>query len=142
MKFKLFALVLLFPLWAHAGAVSQLGTGDPLRLVYVEMQYLYQTGMQIKQQYDFSDPMQQLQCQRQHGYILTRASSLVGTAGQVPEPHRGRVLDAGWQAFACVRCAGDISQCEKIPEEMEFIKELLTNPQATQSSEDTKQSVD
>ena len=142
MKFKLFALLLFFPVFAHAGAVSQLGTGDPLRLVYVEMQYLYQTGLQIKQQYDFSDPMQQVQCQRQHGYILARASSLVGTAGQVPEPHRDRVVDAGWYAFACVRCGGDISHCEKLPEEMDFIKNLLTNPQSTEAKNNSGEAPD
>ncbi|EMR12851.1 hypothetical protein MPL1_08322 [Methylophaga lonarensis MPL] len=135
MKTQLMALLLMFPLLAQAGAVSQLGTGDPLRLVYVEMQYLYQTGMQIKQQYNFDDPMQQMQCQRQHGYILARASSLVGTAGQVPEPHRDRVIDAGWYAYACVRCSGDISHCEKLPEEMAFIRELLTQPSSSEQAD-------
>ncbi|THF54770.1 MAG: hypothetical protein E8F57_05445, partial [Methylophaga nitratireducenticrescens] len=62
MKLKLILLLLAAPLLANAGAVSQLGTGDPLKLVYQEMLYQYQVGLELHQQYDFKQPIDVMQC--------------------------------------------------------------------------------
>jgi hypothetical protein len=108
MKLKLILLLLCSPLLANAGAVSQLGTGDPLKLVYQEM--LYQ-------------------------YIQTRARSMVGTAKQVEEEIRSDVIDAAWFALNCSRCGSAADSCDPVPEKLEFIKLQLEAKQKARAEQ-------
>lgn len=125
MKLKLMLLLLCSPIMAHAGAISQLGTGDPLKLVYQEMLYQYRVGLELHQLYDFKQPIDVLQCKSQHGYIQTRAKSMVGTANQVEEAIRSEVIDAAWFALNCSRCGSPVDSCDAVPEKLEFIKSQL-----------------
>lgn len=123
MKIIYSALLMLFTANTHAGAVSQLGEGEPLNLVYIEMKYLYQVGTEIHSQYDHTDPMDVRQCKNMNGYILTRARSMIGTAGQIKDPAlRDEVIDASWQAYACASCEQPVSTCEPVPGHLEDIK--------------------
>lgn len=122
MKLILSAL-LLFTSAIQAGAVSQLGEGEPLNLVYTEMRYLYQVGTEIHSQYDNTKPMDVRQCKNMNGYILTRARSMIGTAGQIKDPElRDKVIDASWQAYACASCEQPASTCDAVPDHIESIK--------------------
>ncbi len=140
---KIWALLLmLIPGISQAGAISQLGEGDPLKLVFVEMKYLYQAGMEIQQQYtDKDDPIQMMQCKGQYDFILTRARSMIGTAGQIEnQALRDKVIDASWHAYACASCMKPASSCDPVPENLEFIKQEILDQEATASdSEATEQ---
>jgi hypothetical protein len=136
---KLWTLLFLFiPGLSQAGAVSQLGEGDPLKLVYVEMKYLYQAGLEIHQQYtDPEDPIQMMQCKGQYDYILTRARSLIGTAGQIEdEALSDKVVDAGWHAYACASCRTPASSCDPVPDNIEFIKQEILSREAAKAELD------
>ncbi|MEX1199505.1 MAG: hypothetical protein WEB02_01830 [Methylophaga sp.] len=139
---KIWALLLmLIPGISQAGAISQLGEGDPLKLVFVEMKYLYQAGMEIQQQYTVKDdPIQMMQCKGQYDFILTRARSMIGTAGQIEDlALRDKVLDASWHAYACASCMKPASSCDPVPENLEFIKqEILDREAAANDSETTE----
>lgn len=135
MKLKLILLLLCSPLLANAGAVSQLGTGDPLKLVYQEMLYQYQVGLQLHKQYDFKQPIDVMQCKNQHGYIQTRARSMVGTAKQVEEEIRSDVIDAAWFALNCSRCGSAADSCDPVPEKLEFIKLQLEAKQKARAEQ-------
>lgn len=126
---------LLIPALSNAGAVSQLGEGDPLKLVYVEMQYLYQAGLEIHQQYtDTEDPIQMMQCKGMYDYILTRARSMIGTAGQIEDLElRDKVIDASWHAYACASCRTPATSCDPIPENLEFIKHEIISREPTET---------
>ncbi len=124
MKLKIILLLLCSPL-AQAGAISQLGTGDPLKLVYQEMLYQYQVGLELHQQYDFKQPLDVMQCKNQHGYIQTRGRSMVGTAKQVEEEIRSEVIDSAWFALNCSRCGSPADSCDAVPDKLEFIKSQL-----------------
>lgn len=132
---KSILLTLLFGLssQSHAGAVSQLGEGDPLRLVFVEMQYLYRAGIEIHEQFtDPEDPIQMSYCKGQYNYILTRARSLIGTAGQMEKGElRDKVLDAGWQVYACASCNTPASSCDPVPENIEMIKQAIQQKESS-----------
>ncbi|AFJ01417.1 hypothetical protein Q7C_238 [Methylophaga frappieri] len=119
--------LLSWPSLLYAGAVSQLGEGDPLKLVYVEMQYLYRAGLEINQKYtNQNDPIQMMQCKGQYDFILTRARSMIGTAGQIKEPLlRDKVIDASWHAYACASCMKPVSNCDPVPENLEMIKNAI-----------------
>jgi len=138
MKAILFTLLLGLSSQSYAGAVSQLGEGDPLRLVFVEMQYLYRAGVEIHEQFpDPEDRMQMSYCKGQYGYILTRARSLIGTAGQMEKGElRDKVLDAGWQVYACASCNTPASSCDPVPENLEMIKSAILEGAATEKTED------
>lgn len=133
MKLKLFFILLFSPVLANAGAISQLGTGDPLKLVYMEMLYQYQVGLEIHQQYDFKQPIDVMQCKNQYGYIQTRARSMVGTANQVEEDIRSEVIDAAWFALNCSRCGSAADSCDPVPEKLEFLKSKLEAKQKAKS---------
>lgn len=135
-------LLMLIPGISQAGAISQLGEGDPLKLVFVEMKYLYQAGMEIQQQYtEKDDPIQMMQCKGQYDFILTRARSMIGTAGQIEDSAlRDKVIDASWHAYACASCMKPASSCDPVPENLEFIKqEILDQDAADKESEATEQ---
>jgi len=130
---KILALLLiLMPGISQAGAISQLGEGDPLKLVFVEMKYLYQAGMEIQQQYTVKDdPIQMMQCKGQYDFILTRARSMIGTAGQIEDlALRDKVIDASWHAYACASCMKPASSCEPVPGNLEFIKQEILDREA------------
>jgi len=135
MKYKLFLLLFCSPILVNAGAISQLGTGDPLKLVYQEMLYQYQVGLELHQLYDFKQPLDVLQCQRQHGYIQTRARSMVGTANQVEEEIRSQVIDAAWFALNCSRCGSAADSCDSVPEHLEFVKSQLEAKQKAKTQQ-------
>lgn len=122
----------------HAGAISQLGEGDPLKLVFVEMQYLYRAGLEIHQQFSDSENMAEMsQCKGQYGYILTRARSLIGTAGQLEKgPLRDDVIDAGWHAYACASCTTAASSCDAVPGNIKMIKHAIQEREAASNSVD------
>ena len=130
-------LMLLLPGISQAGAISQLGEGDPLKLVFVEMKYLYQAGVEIQQQYtDKEDPIQMMQCKGQYDYILTRARSMIGTAGQIEDPAlRDKVIDASWHAYACASCMKPASSCDPVPDNIEFIKQEILSREATENGD-------
>ena len=125
MKYKLLLLLFCSPVLANAGAISQLGTGDPLKLVYQEMLYQYQVGLELHQLYDYNDPMQVFHCQNEHGYIQTRGRSMVGTSNQVEEAIRSQVIDAAWFALNCSRCGSPADSCDPVPNHLEFVKTQL-----------------
>ncbi len=130
---KILALLLMvIPGISQAGAISQLGEGDPLKLVFVEMKYLYQAGMEIQQQYTVKDdPIQMMQCKGQYDFILTRARSMIGTAGQIEDlALRDKVIDASWHAYACASCMKPASSCDPVPENLEFIKQEILDREA------------
>lgn len=135
-------LFMLIPGISHSGATSQLGEGDPLKLVFIEMKYLYQAGLEIHQQYtDSENPIQMMQCKGQYDYILTRARSMIGTAGQIEDQDlRDKVIDASWHAYACASCRTPANSCDPVPENLEFIKqEILAREAANIDSETTGQ---
>lgn len=136
MRSILFSLLLGLSSQSYAGAVSQLGEGDPLRLVFVEMQYLYQAGLEIHKQYnDPEDIMQMRFCRGQYGYILTRARSLIGTAGQMEKGElRDKVIDAGWDVYACASCTTPANSCDPVPSNIEMIKQAIQQRQAADTS--------
>lgn len=133
-------LFLLIPSLSQAGAISQLGEGDPLKLVFVEMRYLYQAGMEINQQFtDNEDPIQMMQCKGQYDFILTRARSMIGTAGQIEDPElRDKVIDASWHAYACASCMKPASSCDPVPENLEFIKQEILSREAAEADNTTE----
>lgn len=137
MKIIYTSLLMLFAANTHAGAVSQLGEGEPLNLVYIEMKYLYQVGTEIHSQYDHTEPMDVRQCKNMNGYILTRARSMIGTAGQIKDPAlRDEVIDASWQAYACASCEKPVSACEPVPGHLEDIKaEIKSRAESDNSDE-------
>lgn len=136
MKVIYSAILLLMTTGVNAGAISQLGEGEPLNLVYTEMRYLLQVGTEIHQQYDTSKPMEVRQCKNMNGYILTRARSMIGTAGQIKdEKLRDEVLDASWQAYACASCDQPATACEPVPGHIEAIKTEIKSRAAADKPE-------
>lgn len=139
---KLWAMLFLFiPGIGQAGAISQLGEGDPLKLVFIEMKYLYQVGLEIHQNYtDSENPIEMMQCKGMYDYILTRARSMIGTAGQIQDQVlRDKVIDASWHAYACASCRTPASSCDPVPDNIEFIKqEILSREAAASNSENTE----
>ncbi len=137
---KIWALLLMLITGiSQAGAISQLGEGDPLKLVFVEMKYLYQAGMEIQQQYTVKDdPIQMMQCKGQYDFILTRARSMIGTAGQIEDLElRDKVIDASWHAYACASCMKPASSCDPVPENLEFIKQEIIDREASATKSET-----
>lgn len=115
-------MALLFSMAVYAAAPY---SGDSLQKLYLEMKYLYQTGVDIHLRYDPTDREQLKACTNEHGYISTRAKSLVGIANRLNHPAKEKLIDAAWQAYSCVKCSSSMSSCEAIPEELKKIKNIM-----------------
>lgn len=123
MKYLLLALLLLTPFYASAADSTY--SGDSLQKLYLEIRYLYQTGVGIHQKYDPSDLAQLKACTYEHGYIGTRARSVVGIANRLIHPAKEDFIKAAWQAYSCIKCSSPMSSCEPIPEELDKIKAIM-----------------
>jgi len=132
MKHLLFTLLLLTPFYASAADSSY--SGDSLQKLYLEMRYLHQTGVGIHQKYDSTDLVQLKACTSEHGYIGTRARSVVGIANRLNHPAKEEFIQAAWQAYSCIKCSSPMSSCESIPEELKKIKAIMAKEYQEQNS--------
>lgn len=126
MKYIGFLLLLIAPFYSHAGGPNLPYSGDSLHKYYVELHYLYETGLTIHQQYDTSDRSQLKACQSEYGFISTRAKTLIGIANRLDHPDQKELISTGWAALGCIKCTTDVSLCDPIPATLEKVeKELL-----------------
>lgn len=123
MKSISLVLTLLFSISANAG---QQYSGDSMQKLYMEMQYLYQAGIGIHQQYPSTTDRAQLKaCTSEHGYIGTRAKSTVGIANRMEHPAKVELVNAAWRALSCAKCSSPMSSCEQTPEDLKNIKNIM-----------------
>ena len=127
MKYLSFGFLLLFiaPTSSFAGGPVSPYSGDSLHKYYVELHYLYETGLAINQQYDHSDKTTLKACQEEWGFISTRAKTLIGIANRINHPNKDELIATGWAALGCVRCTKDETACEPIPNTLEKVKQEL-----------------
>ncbi|MEC9313495.1 MAG: hypothetical protein VYB22_01310 [Pseudomonadota bacterium] len=98
---------------------------DTLQKLYSELHYLNQVGREIHQKYDdkiAQDPTQMRFCQGEYGYIGSRAKATIGIANRLDSPNKEEYVATGWKAFECIKCSGEVSQCDAIPPTLETIK--------------------
>ncbi len=116
---------LIVPFYANAGGPTSSFSGDSLHKYYVELYYLYDTGLAIHQEFDTSDLSQLKACSSKYGYISTRAKTLIGIANRLNHPNKSELISTGWAALGCVKCTTDVSVCEPIPATLEKVKQEL-----------------
>ena len=120
--FSLLSLLFLCPA-VFAGNISSQYSGDSLQKLYAELHYLREVGIEIHQKYDLKKNPDQLRfCKGEYGYISTRAKSTIGIANRLPSPHKEEYIAAGWKAYECSQCTGNIEACDAVPPALETIK--------------------
>jgi len=123
MKSICLVFALLFGTTANAG---QPFSGDSMQKFYMEMQYLYQAGIGIHQQFpDTSERAQLKSCTSEYGYIGTRARATVGIANRLEHPAKDEFVNAAWRALTCAKCSSPVSSCEPLPDDLKFIKNTM-----------------
>ena len=123
MKYLLFTLLLLPSFYASAADSTY--SGDSIQKLYLEIRYLHRTGVGIHQKYDPSDLVQLKACTSEHGYIGTRARSVVGIANRLNHQAKEDFIKVAWQAYSCIKCSSPMSSCEPIPAELKKIKAIM-----------------
>jgi len=125
MKYLSFLLLFISSTSTFAGGLVSSYSGDSLHKYYVELHYLYETGLSIHQQYDTSDRSTLKACQSEWGFISTRAKTLIGIANRLNHPNKQELVSTGWAALGCVKCTSDVSVCDPIPATLEKVKQEL-----------------
>ncbi len=132
MKYLVFLLLVISSTVAFAGGQVSPYSGDSLHKYYVELHYLYETGLTIHQQYDTSDKTTLKACQGEWGFISTRAKTLIGIANRLNHPNKKELIASGWAALGCVKCTTEVSVCEPIPATLEKVKQELLDARKKQ----------
>lgn len=127
MKLSLLFSLLVLSLTAHAGGGPNAyrHSDDTLQKLYSELHYLNQAGRQIHQKYDediAQNPEQLRFCMGEFGYISSRAKATIGIANRLDSPNKEEYIATGWKAFECIKCTGDVTECDAIPPTLETIK--------------------
>ena len=125
MKYLSFLLLFISSTSTFAGGLVSSYSGDSLHKYYVELHYLYETGLSIHQQYDTSDRSTLKACQSEWGFISTRAKTLIGIANRLNHANKQELVFTGWAALGCVKCTSDVSVCDPIPATLEKVKQEL-----------------
>ncbi len=125
MKYLSFLLLFISSTSTFAGGPVSSYSGDSLHKYYVELHYLYETGLSIHQQYDTSDRSTLKACQSEWGFISTRAKTLIGIANRLNHANKQELVSTGWAALGCVKCTSDVSVCDPIPATLEKVKQEL-----------------
>ena len=106
-----------------AGNLNYQFSGDSLQKLYAELHYLREVGIEIHQKYDVKKNPDQLRfCKGEYGFISTRAKSTIGIANRLTSPHKDEYIAAGWKAYECSQCTGNIEACDAVPPVLETIK--------------------
>lgn len=125
---KLTLLIALFisPIvWAGGPPGAYRHSDDTLQKLYAELHYLNQVGREIHAKYDDklkADPQQMRFCRGEYGYISSRAKATIGIANRLDSPNQDEYIATGWKAFQCIKCSGQVSDCDAIPPTLEMIK--------------------
>lgn len=106
-------------------------SGDSLNKVYLEMRYLYQIGIDIRQRYDLTNPAQISACQFEVGHNSTRAKNLIGATNRIEYSEKKALIDAAWAVYACASCGtADGSHCNEITDQMKQLRSFIKDSQA------------
>lgn len=133
MKYLFISLLLFIsPSLTVAGGVSSSYSGDSLHKYYVELHYLYETGLAIHQQFDTSDRSTLKACQSEWGFISTRAKTLIGIANRLQHPNQKELIATGWAALGCVKCTSDVDVCDPIPATLKKVEHELLEARKNQ----------
>jgi hypothetical protein len=133
MKYLYISLLLFIsPSLSLAGGVSSSYSGDSLHKYYVELHYLYETGLAIHQQFDTSDRSTLKACQSEWGFISTRAKTLIGIANRLQHPNKDELIASGWAALGCVKCTSDVEVCTPIPATLKKVEQELLEARKNQ----------
>lgn len=125
MKASLFLVSIIFSVTATAGGTVYRHSDDTLTKLYSELHYLNQVGHEIHNKYDdkvAKDPQQLRFCEGEYGYVGSRARSTIGIANRIESPNKDEYIAAGWKAYQCIKCSGEVSHCDAIPPALETIK--------------------
>jgi len=125
MRLTIFLLSISLSLTAVAGGTVYRHSGDTLQKLYSELHYLNQVGHEIHNKYDeklAEDPQQLRFCKGEYGYVGTRARATIGIANRLESPDKEEYIAAGWKAYQCIQCSGEVSHCDAVPPALETIK--------------------
>jgi hypothetical protein len=126
-------LALLIGSTANAG---QQYSGDSIQKLYMEMQYLYQAGIGIHQQFPTTTDRAELKaCTSEYGYIGTRAKATVGIANRLEHSAKEALIDAAWRALNCAKCSSPMSSCDPLPDDLKNIKNIMAEDYRKQNLE-------
>lgn len=131
MRFLGLCLLLLSSVMVEAGTVYR-HSGDTLQKLYAELHYLNEAGREIHEKYDETDALQMKACSSEYGYISTRAKATIGIANRIDSPNKQEYIDTGWYAYNCIRCSGDVADCDHIPPTLETIETEFRSLQSSQ----------
>lgn len=126
MKFCIFLCAMLVSSSLYAGGQVYRHSDDTLQKLYAELHYLNQIGHEIHDKYDqkiAEDPQQLRFCQGEYGYIASRARATVGIANRLESPNKEAYIAAGWKAYQCIECSGEVTHCDAIPPVLETIND-------------------
>jgi hypothetical protein len=128
-------LVLALLLGSTANAGQQY-SGDSIQKLYMEMQYLYQVGIGIHQQFPTTTDRAELKaCTSEYGYIGTRAKATVGIANRLEHSAKEELIDAAWRALNCAKCSSPMSNCDPLPDDLKNIKNIMAEDYRKQNLE-------
>jgi hypothetical protein len=128
-------LVLALLLGSTANAGQQY-SGDSIQKLYMEMQYLYQAGIGIHQQFPTTTDRAELKaCTSEYGYIGTRAKATVGIANRLEHPAKEELINAAWRALSCAKCSSPLSSCDPLPDDLKNIKNIMAEDYRKQNLE-------
>lgn len=125
MRLTIFLLSMSLSFTAVAGGTVYRHSGDTLQKLYSELHYLNQVGHEIHNKYDekmAEDPQQLRFCEGEYGYVGTRARATIGIANRLESPNKEEYIAAGWKAYQCIQCSGEVSHCDAVPPALETIK--------------------
>lgn len=125
MRLTIFLLGTIISFTAIAGGNVYRHSDDTLQKLYSELHYLNQAGREIHNKYDAKlaeDPQQIRFCEGEYGYIGSRARATIGIANRIESPNKEAYIAAGWKAYQCIQCSGEVSHCDAIPPALETIE--------------------
>lgn len=118
----LFSLLFMASI-AHADPAIYRHSDDTLQKLYSELHYLNKVGHEIHEKYDLSQDKSQLKaCQEEYDYIGSRARATIGIANRIESPNKEEYIATGWKAYGCIKCTGDVNNCDAVPPTLETIK--------------------
>lgn len=125
MRITVFLISMIMSVTALAGGNAYRHSDDTLQKLYSELHYLNQVGHEIHNNYDAKlaeDPQQLRFCEGEYGYVGSRARATIGIANRIESPNKEEYIAAGWKAYQCIQCTGEVSHCDAIPPALETIK--------------------